>query len=73
MSDEWEQKVIDYDLTDAIASLSDVKPDTKIISLVAKMKHTHDDSLLRAFAALLEDEGIQVRSSTFLTILSSLT
>jgi len=45
---------------------SDVKPDTKIISLVAKMKHTHDDSMLRAFAALLEDEGVQVRSSTFL-------
>ena len=45
---------------------TDVKPDTKIISLIARMKHTHDDGLLRAFADLLEREGIQVQSSTFL-------
>ena len=45
---------------------TDVKPDTKIISLIAKMRHTHDDRLLRAFADLLEDEGIRVQASTFL-------
>ena len=45
---------------------TDVKPDAKIISLVARMKHTHDDSLLRAFAGLLEDEGIRIKASTFL-------
>ena len=45
---------------------SDVKPDTKAISLVASLRHTHDDGLLRAFARLLEKEGIQIRPSTFL-------
>jgi len=45
---------------------TDVKPDLKTISLAARMRHTHDDGLLRAFAGLLEDEGITVRPSTFL-------
>lgn len=45
---------------------TDVKPDTKIISLIARMKHTHDDGLLRAFADLLEHEGIKIQASTFL-------
>ena len=45
---------------------TDVKPDTKIISLLARMRHTHDDRLLRAFAQLLEDEGVRVKPSTFL-------
>jgi UDP-2,3-diacylglucosamine hydrolase len=45
---------------------SDVKPDTKAITLVAGLKHTHDDGLLRAFAGLLEQEGIHIRASTFL-------
>lgn len=45
---------------------SDVKPDTKAIALVASLRHTHDDGLLRAFARLLEKEGIQIRPSTFL-------
>lgn len=45
---------------------SDVKPDTKAILLVAGLDHTHDDGLLRAFARLLEKEGIQIRPSTFL-------
>jgi UDP-2,3-diacylglucosamine hydrolase len=43
----------------------DVKPDTKIISLFARLKHTHDDGILRAFADLLETEGIQIQASTF--------
>jgi len=45
---------------------TDVKPDTKIISLIAKMRHTHDDRLLSAFARLLEEEGVRIQSSTFL-------
>ncbi|MDF1591705.1 MAG: UDP-2,3-diacylglucosamine diphosphatase LpxI [Desulfobacterales bacterium] len=45
---------------------SDVKPDMKTISLIVKMRHTHDDGILRAFAGVLADEGIQVKPSTFL-------
>jgi hypothetical protein len=45
---------------------SDVRPDTKAISLIAGMRHTHDDGLLRGFARLLEKEGIKIRASTFL-------
>jgi DUF1009 family protein len=45
---------------------SDVRPDMKAVSLVAAMRHTHDDAILRAFADLLEKEGIQIRASTFL-------
>jgi len=45
---------------------SDVKPDTKAISLILGMKHTHDDGVLRAFAGALEKEGIKIRASTFL-------
>ncbi len=45
---------------------SDVRPDIKAISLVARMKSTHDDGLLSAFAGLLEKEGIIIKSSTFL-------
>ena len=45
---------------------SDVKPDMKAISIVAGTRHTHDDGLLRAFASAFEDEGIRIRSSTFL-------
>jgi len=45
---------------------TNVRPDIKAISLVAAMRHTHDDAILRAFAEVLEDEGIQIRASTFL-------
>lgn len=45
---------------------TDVKPDIKALSMVASLRHTHDDGILRAFAGLLEKEGIHVRSSTFL-------
>ena len=45
---------------------TDVKPDMKAIALIAGMKHTHDDALLRAFARALEKEGIRVASATFL-------
>ncbi len=48
-------------------SLSEAKPDFKAIRLLAGMrKNTHDDQVLRAFARALENEGIRVRSSTFL-------
>jgi len=45
---------------------TDVRPDTKALALVAGMRHTHDDGILRAFAGLLEKEGIAIRSSTML-------
>ncbi len=45
---------------------SDVKPDSKAISLLLKMFSTHDDGMLRSFAGVLEKEGIRIRPSTFL-------
>jgi hypothetical protein len=45
---------------------SDVKPDIKAISLIAGMRHTHDDGLLRGFVSILEKEGIEIKPSTFL-------
>ena len=44
----------------------DVKPDLKAISILANMRHTHDDALLSQFAKLLEKEGIQIKPSTLL-------
>ncbi len=45
---------------------TDVRPDIKAISILAGMRHTHDDGVLRAFAGALEEEGIRVRDATFL-------
>jgi DUF1009 family protein len=45
---------------------TNVRPDIKAISLIASMRHTHDDAILRAFAELLEKEGIRVLASTLL-------
>jgi UDP-2,3-diacylglucosamine hydrolase len=45
---------------------TDVKPDMKAISIIAGMRHTHDDAIMRAFADSLEKEGIRIESSTFL-------
>lgn len=45
---------------------TDVKPDMKAISIMAGMRHTHDDAIMRAFANSLEKEGIKIESSTFL-------
>lgn len=45
---------------------TDVKPDMKAISIIAGMRHTHDDAIMRAFAESLEKEGITVEPSTFL-------
>ncbi len=45
---------------------TDVKPDIKAIAMIAAMRSTHDDGILRAFAEVLEKEGITVRPSTFL-------
>jgi len=49
-----------------IRMFSNFRPDAKAVSLLAKIKHTHDDKLLSAFAQLLEEEGIRVRAATFL-------
>ncbi len=43
---------------------SDIRPDIKAVMLLATMRHTHDDGVLRIFADFLEKEGIMVRSST---------
>ncbi|BBO66479.1 hypothetical protein DSCA_04090 [Desulfosarcina alkanivorans] len=45
---------------------TDVKPDMKAISIIAGMRHTHDDAIMRAFADGLEKEGIKIEPSTLL-------
>ena len=45
---------------------TDIKPDLKALAFIARMGHTHDDSILRAFADLLENHGIAIKPSTFL-------
>lgn len=45
---------------------TDVRPDIKAIALLAGMRHTHDDGLLRAVAGAIEKEGISVEAATFL-------
>ena len=45
---------------------TDIKPDLKALAFMAGMKHTHDDTILTAFADLLEKEGITICPSTFL-------
>ena len=45
---------------------TDVKPDMKAIAIIAGMRHTHDDAVMRAFADCLEKEGITIAPSTFL-------
>jgi UDP-2,3-diacylglucosamine hydrolase len=50
-----------------VGAITKIRPDIKAISLIAGMrKDTHDDRILRAFAGMLEKEGIQVCASTFL-------
>lgn len=46
--------------------LKSFRPDMKAISIMARLKHTHDDYVLSAFAEALEKEGITVKASTFL-------
>lgn len=45
---------------------TNLRPDTKALGLLAGIRHTHDDGLLRAFAALLEKEGLRVEASTLM-------
>lgn len=45
---------------------TDIRPDLGAIKLLSALRTTHDDGVLRAFATLLEKEGIKVESSTFL-------
>jgi len=45
---------------------SDLKPDLKAIAILAGVRHTHDDGLLRAFAASLQKEGIHIQPATAL-------
>jgi hypothetical protein len=45
---------------------SDIRPDMRAVMLIATLRSTHDDAVLRGFAGLLEKKGIQIRPSTFL-------
>ncbi len=45
---------------------SDFRPDETALTLIAGLTETHDDALLRGFAAVLEENHIAVRASTFL-------
>jgi hypothetical protein len=45
---------------------TDIRPDIQAILMVARLRATHDDAVLRGFAALLEKEGIRIQPSTFL-------
>ena len=45
---------------------ADLRPDLKAIAMLTRMRHTHDDGVLSAFARLMEAEGLKVRPSTFL-------
>jgi hypothetical protein len=45
---------------------TDIRPDARALAMVAGMRHTHDDGILRAFAGLLEREGIRIAASTLL-------
>ena len=63
-----------HDITDGVMiggitktrMFTNVRPDIKAIALLAGMRHTHDDAILRAFADLLEKEGVRIHDSTFL-------
>jgi DUF1009 family protein len=63
-----------HDITDGVMiggitktrMFTNVRPDIKAIALMAGMRHTHDDAILRAFADLLEKEGVRIHASTFL-------
>jgi DUF1009 family protein len=43
---------------------TDVRPDLHAIAVIAKMRHTHDDAVLRAFAGALETAGIRILPAT---------
>ena len=45
---------------------TDIKPDLKALAFIATMGHTHDDGIMRAFADLLEKEGVTICPSTLL-------
>ena len=44
---------------------SDIRPDLRSLALLRRVSVRKDDSLLRAIASELEDEGIRIRESTF--------
>ncbi len=44
----------------------DIRPDFKALKFIAKNIKTHDDTVLKSFARLLLQEGIEIMPSTFL-------
>lgn len=47
-------------------SLRNIRPDLKVLSIIAGLKDSHDDRVLRACADALKKEGIEILASTFL-------
>jgi DUF1009 family protein len=45
---------------------TDVKPDMKAITVMAGLRTTHDDAILKKFAECMEKEGIRILPSTLL-------
>jgi len=44
----------------------DLRPDFRTLSLIKKIKSTHDDNILRTAAGVFEDEGIHIEAATFI-------
>ncbi|HKK99402.1 MAG TPA: UDP-2,3-diacylglucosamine diphosphatase LpxI [Desulfotignum sp.] len=44
----------------------DIRPDFKALAFIAKTGYSHDNTILSAFADLMQKEGIAIRPSTFL-------
>lgn len=45
---------------------TDIRPDIRAVMMIATLRSTHDDAILRGFAHLLEKKGIKIQPSTFL-------
>jgi UDP-2,3-diacylglucosamine hydrolase len=57
-------KAVMLGAVDKTRMFADARPDAKAIAILAGMKHTHDDALLRAFADAFKEEGIEIVPST---------
>jgi UDP-2,3-diacylglucosamine hydrolase len=44
----------------------DIRPDFKALAFILKTGHSHDNSVLTAFADLMLEQGIEIKPSTFL-------
>ncbi|MCA1794701.1 MAG: LpxI family protein [Desulfotignum sp.] len=44
----------------------DIRPDLKALAFIAKIGYSHDNTILTAFADLMQEQGIEIKPSTFL-------